>query len=529
MSTKFIYTDAIKDVIGNYRIVDQFDIDYIATFAGGMEDDYVTGSMLSLSGQHIFLSGTRGRAFSKYSASSQPLMPTGSTSAEANLFPRLSDHVQPWSQKVGNAYRIVQFFDDKERYYDSCLPNLKNALLVDGARVRSKLGGITSSYSLSPDGNVDIGFDNSRVTIPQGSDASVVGFILFNCPTSGNPLVDDPSTDNIWTWSYPYENKYSPTIRSLKTDSVLGLSDVSWGMSTAETGSFPTIDYNPTALSASRRTKGIMPILPGHLPTFLFMTGARNGMRLRPNDALRSTALISQSERYDDSAGFSFTIPGDVNLSATAHHVTQSVQRDDLIKFFFGFGDLNNMAYYTASSGPTMGANNYPYYQTMRVFSPNALTASTPAQQSILFGVSPIIRGWKYGIQSGLPMHSQVIFRRSHFGHPRDMLEQRLFTKYIAESNSPLAELATPATSPSSDGSNPVPTQGQLGPSAVEVKFVRQSYAKDDRGIGRIFVVKVDPTATTSHNFSTEVTSSLPYFDGVARERTEDSYKLFSA
>ena len=39
------------------------------------------------------------------------------------------------------------------------------------------------------------------------------------------------------------------------------------------------------------------------------------------------------------------------------------------------------------------------------------------------------IRGWKYGLYNGIQTKFSATYRRSHYGHFRDMLEQRLYTK----------------------------------------------------------------------------------------------------
>jgi hypothetical protein len=58
----------------------------------------------------------------------------------------------------------------------------------------------------------------------------------------------------------------------------------------------------------------------------------------------------------------------------------------------------------------------------------------------INFGVIPA--GWKYGVYNALPTSTKLIFRRNRFGQFRDILEQRIFTKFS------LAEKNTTTTSP---------------------------------------------------------------------------------
>ena len=177
-------------------------------------------------------------------------------------------------------------------------------------------------------------------------------------------------------------------------------------------------------------------------------------------------------------------------------------------------------------SGPTMGGNNYPEFREIK-FDDTPIDVGdgvdrTREYKSNLFGLSPIIRGWKYGLYSGFPTHSRSVFRRDRFGQFRDMLEQRIYTKFINDSFTPFGDIATPGNKITKDplesaiqSAQHVP--GNLGPSPVSVNFVKQTYTRNERGIGKIYLVPVDPATTKSQNLSTEVTSSLPYFDGVAR------------
>ena len=45
----------------------------------------------------------------------------------------------------------------------------------------------------------------------------------------------------------------------------------------------------------------------------------------------------------------------------------------------------------------------------------------------------PTIRGYKYGLISAMPKYTTAVYRSNHFGHPRDLMEQRPFTKFYDE------------------------------------------------------------------------------------------------
>lgn len=105
-----IFTDAIKDALGNDPILDQFDIAPASGFYGATSDDYVTGTILTRvknafygdsKAFYSFITGSRGRIFRKSEASSQPFTDT------------------PWGLKVNRSYRVSQAFDADEKFFDS--------------------------------------------------------------------------------------------------------------------------------------------------------------------------------------------------------------------------------------------------------------------------------------------------------------------------------------------------------------------------------------------------------------------------
>lgn len=218
----------------------------------------------------------------------------------------------------------------------------------------------------------------------------------------------------------------------------------------------------------------------------------------------------------------------------------------------------NNSTYRPIVSGSRYGCNNYPSYHAIATTTnevPSANRAdvgmdgtnvhpsvgSTSHYSSYNFGLATVIRGWKYGLYSGLPTHSKAVFRRNHYGHLRDMLEQRPFAMYIHEKTNSLSNVATPATLSthnfkrmhdvsadkliSSTTKNESTTFSPTGP--IEINFVKMRFsgnANSDSKSGNIYFEKVKPENTLSHNLSVYATSSLPYKDGIATMRTEENY-----
>jgi hypothetical protein len=858
---KEIFTDAIKDVIGNEPVLDQFDIDYEASFYGTMTDDFITGSMLERlpkgsNNLPKFQESTRkrGRRFSKYYADSASPPSSEYGSDDVNLVPRLSYRLVPWHNRASRtAYRVSQCYDSRERFFDSCLPDFAAALKADGAEVWTTSN--DPSFMLSPYKNVASG----------GS----TGYILFNSlafDRAAQGVSGDPLTDNDWTWSYPYEGKYSPGLRLLKTTDALGIEGTKlstrWEDVYPNTSSWGGLLRNELTQSTKLNPiTNFIPLLPGHIErSEIESYGGRNSFRSHfispgPSGDLPFVPAPFNSGSYDDEFGLSYLIPTDVRLNSLVSHdyldaypaiekpaaaaQTGSMFLDDIVKFLFGFGDMNNLAWgrrlfesgsstapyrerfevattpptssfvntyanngfssyssqalevnwvnntysstpgqrwyaairsgsfedfrkvldtsvkaynwisassydgsttgkppplynanaqglfwetiegnnsglnnsfvllterslaglgfsyrlgfaflditsslpwgvrykravaagsqpfgsasvgtiggvtwaeglsflttdrshfmtafvTTAASGlikvreedildfvtgssdygllspiksvmqqydssidgaysnPLMkypfqpgekrlmffgnasfcesspsvvalddieivqyppecfppdttsriGANNYPEFRSHKVdarFNPIApgtrsqVTGTIDRYSGEVFGVSPVIRGWKYGLYSGLPMNSKAVFRRDKYGQLRDMLEQRPFTKYIDYLSSPTDDDAIVDRGFDRDNSSLLTRTRQANQTReapVSVVFVKQKYVKDDRGIGSIFSERVDPYLTTSQNLSPEVTSSLPYFDGIARHRQESDITSGSA
>lgn len=381
-----VFTDAVKDVIGNEPVLDQFDIDYPASFYGSTADDYITGTMLvetkAARGKRYrtFVTGSRprGRAVSKYFSGDALPAEDDPSSSEVVYNPLQSFREVPWSARVSRtAYRISQAFDSKERLYDSCLPNLRKCFEVDG---NSKLW--TINKVMGPGYQTT---DDSRIwplLSPVGNVVTEsVGFMYFN---GGGINLDRPQDEFVsgfdenifsnddWTWSYPYESKYSPTERIIKNQRLLGIENVDY-IADWDGYNFKSITSSIT-LGSQKKIKHFMPILPGKVrPDILAGFGARNTFRSQysvtaaygyktqlPADPLNSS--------LDNEFGLSYLFPSDMNLSDVDDRtnwmepwrkafgpgfferpgpepLTGSMTFDDTVRFLFGFGDLNNMTY----------------------------------------------------------------------------------------------------------------------------------------------------------------------------------------
>jgi hypothetical protein len=447
-------SDAIHEVVvGNEPVLDQFESDYREIFTGSTYDDFIGGALITRvlrpDGRTIFVTGSvvgsavasnilsrgsRGRIFSKNSARSAPTPGI----SEFDFSTSMAFRLQPYFEKAGNL-RLASAVDNTERFWDSLLPAVNECFLADGAGI----------------------FVLRTATI--GDPATVdqrIGFLWFDYqlpawfPTWGKLL------DGIWTKSFPYEPRYAFIARQQFIErSFIANFEVDFF------GSYPS--YQP----------GVFTISPRPLTGFFFgPVGAR-----RPSVPPVEPTHIHPGDITDPTYQYhNYIFTCDVDLKS---NLTSSAGIADVTKALFGFGDLNNMISTSLGTNTTFGTNHYADSR-VKYFDPNNWGA--------WFSPSPIIRGWKYGIYSGLPTFSKAYFRQSSYGQFRDMLEQRPYTKFYqsAENNPGIQNFRQGTT-----------------PSAVSVKFVDAA--------GKL----TRPENTWSQNLSFEATSSVPYFDGETRNR----------
>lgn len=389
MTTQSVFTEVIKDVIGNDPVLDQFDISYAASFYGTMQDDFITGSMLvdatlpfDTTKRLVTSISTRGRLFSKYLSDIFPVLPSTYGSDAVNVNPLLSYRLTSWESRVSTtSYRISQCYDKDERFYDSCLPDLNTCFSADGTTPWILQNGANPTL-LSPYNN----------TLSGSTGPSVIANMVFNYPESDRTNLgysNDPVVNNDWTWSFPFESKYKPQERVTYFNSSLGMSPVNLGcdVSLIETKQLYNLDLdlweisgsksfevkNLTTNSTAKPVSSFRPFLPGKLPQSVLKTNssARNSLRQsvgnKLNGSLGGITLIPTSFKLanlDGEYGYSLLIPSEVYLNKRGDHnfittasyspsisdpggefLTGSSGVNDIVKFLFGFGDMNTMTF----------------------------------------------------------------------------------------------------------------------------------------------------------------------------------------
>lgn len=447
-----LVSDAIHEALGNEAISDQYEIENEATYYGSYTDDFVTGSMTTTysfnipqaSLTHSFsYRQSRGKAFSKSHARNQqqvydvvystvnPYYPTVSVNYETATNQRKSSALQPWFEKVGTQ-KVIRLETYNERLYDTVMPTIEDCLAKDGTPpyvVTDIVDMFDSQYRLDKD--------------------KTYGMIMFDMPNSydGNNVSAELS-NNTWNWAYPFEPRYANVRKLLRGNFNSGVTTESAVSNVISAGTLQSIS-----------PKKIDHLLIGRI------------------DYNKKNVITSSA----------FDMMCDVNLTNFRWNnsdkewklATGSMSNDDMMRVFYGFGDQNNVSYH---EGVRAGHNHQPVFRNVEFVDQFGGTTYS-------YSFSPTIRGWKYGVANALPLNSTAVYRRGRYGQHRDMLEQRLYTKFYQYE--------------SVEG---VKSIGQLSP-VVTVSFV------DSQGN------TTRPENTWSQNLSFEVTSSLPYFDGVARNR----------
>jgi hypothetical protein len=417
--THYGNTEAIFSTIGDYPVVDQFDVLYSGLLEGTTYDNYITGSLLtafSLSGEKpVYLRGERGLVFSKSSVSQTAVPNPNATGAKYANDGNQSYNLQPWRERAGTI-RNVRHFSSTERFYDSMLPGLSQML--------SSLNSYGIIYEPT--------YKYSRLFLGNGGSVYVTtGFLE----------------------AFPFEPHFSQVKRTKRLASTL-------------ITKYSVADVFPPPYADGP----IDPLMVRKL--YVSFTG---------NGSLFAGSALG--------AGL-----GEV----------------DICKLCFGFGDKSN-------------GTDSRYVPISR--------------DDATYRVGPIIRGWKYGLVDGNPHYSSIVFRRDRFGQFRDMLEQRLNAacvddeenaplRYLGSFESPALPLPTFHAASLTNEQRQMAKHTSLLPNIeslnatppVKVNFTRQSYIESTQ---ELLYFSEKPENTWSSNLSLYATSSLPYFDGVARNRNE--------
>jgi hypothetical protein len=462
-------SNAVHEIVaGNEPIIDQFEADYRDLYVSGTYDNVVAGNMISKivrpDGRIIFVTGsvvgspvatsilsrgTRGKIYGNNNARDAGIPGT----TDIDFTTSKAFRQQPYSEKAGTV-RVAQHIDNTERFWDSLMPAVNQCFLADGAGI----------FLLRRQGDSASAWYGNYIGDAQKVDQRI-GFLWFDYqapvwfPTWGALL------DGVWTWSFPFEPRYSTIPRQQFIER-----------------SF-LANYSVDFFGGFGSAAPVQAIDPVPLQGFFF---GPVGTELPSVPARQHTNTAGP---VGGGAAFDYHWVCDSYMSSSTQFgyiLTSSAGVSDAVKCLFGFGDMNNRVYV----GSGFGSNAYfgnTHWADFRLRDPDPFF-----NWGSKWGLSPIIRGWKYGVYNGLPTFNKAYYRQRSYGQFRDMLEQRPFTKFYQTA------VNKPDVLNFQEGTTPAP---------VTVKFVDAN--------GRL----TKPENTWSQNLSFEATSSVPYFDGETRNR----------
>lgn len=445
-----VYNNNLYGIIGDEPILDQYDVEYDELLVSGSYGAIIRGRLLTkieINNKTVLVSGPRGRVTNKWGT----YRTNNITKESPGQTPYDTDNISAaYTRKPFLDYsgfqKILPLQDSSERYWDTLLPNISEIYKVD------KTSLITTKASTFL-GNLSNG-------VSPGIDQNL-GFILNDeqHPVWAEQAQYNNTTNLEWSMAYPFEPRYLGLTRQQTTNKTIS-TDIE-----------------------------VIGDVYGKLPKSKLVRGLLYGM-----NGLKGASVPAPHADYKARSDNGFLWICDIDLRT---NITGAASNEDLARAIYGFGDINNMMMAYVSGDPNPITLDEPYntgpngervsrYGTNHAF--DVKFRPKDANTYSHFGVSPIIRGWKYGVLNALPSYSTAYFRTQTYGQFRDMLEQRPFAKFFIENSE-------------TDVLNGV----QISP--VSVQFVDVD--------GKI----TNPENTWSQNLSNEATSSFPFLDGNFRNR----------
>ena len=473
MFDKKLFQSSIHDTIGDTPVTDQFDSDYSSVYRGTYLDNVITGSLFSIDvelsptfNKTSLSIGNRGRA---------ALATDGTDSTMQEMNSDVNDMVTVLTptKDVRGSMRFLQVHDSVERFWDTILPDLSDIWSADGVNVYYGVAGYPPSQGNTYDTAV---FYAGQQVLP--ADHEYYTDENIHLETSSSLRF----TNMAWLSAFPFEPRYSSCRRIPSfLDKFTTNTEVTWfGGQDPDNSNI----YSP--FSQREMNKNIdKAIISVNVGTDIFWSPLRCGLNFKNYDTFfdYNTFFGTQvGEPFYDRIEFAKSVFGFSSPEPdTQEWFRQGTPFDPLL------------------SGSFPSPSRSLHMRTRR--SPITL-GSTP---SFLHSAGMVIDGWKYGIMNGVRQTSKHIFRRDHFGQFRDMLEQRLDSKFFIESLDDRAGSEQSFTT----GVNSIHTLNRgkstylntLTDSPVTVTFI----GPDGK--------TTDPYRTDSSNMSNEATSSLPFID----------------
>jgi hypothetical protein len=472
---------------GGRRVPDSFVISDAVDFSGSMSSEQMTGSLVRVvygaNNQRMLVTGSRTFRGSLLDTRSNPeLLAPGVTGSLA--------YVPRW--EACGFERHLTLVDSESREWDSVLPDVFETIqaLTASSADQTNPYGTTGYVALTKDPLNDVQANNMFVTV----------------------LHHDIRA---WDGAYPFEAKLAGVTRTVKNDPQTGLKKFTL---LPDTGAF---SYNPTGsvkfgylgfsenvTVAGQDIYGGIPVLTSSYRTGgSFDTPTWSGLLLicEPSSQLgfEGYPYSDPSPAYAaDYLNHFFGVGGGVSTIQDYYRPLTPASQSSTIggspvqatgSFQFSRYSLQSVTcrryqpILKTSFQPSRFLAGYKMYGASNPTS--FVSSSYPEGVPTVLGYGSVLRGYRYGISSISPRYLTSHWRRDSYGQFRDMLEGRPTVKtYFVQP----------------DGSG----QASVGVSPVEARFVSPDG------------LSVDPLLTDCCNLSFECTASVPFTDGVLRNRT---------
>lgn len=481
-------TNCVHEVIGNEPVIDQYSL--------AERSDYQTNSSLAtqITGS-LNLEGYVSVPSNKKTFTGTGTTSWGTESDQINVLARGKRRTTLSGGTFRDVFAIkrsLRLSDLSEFYYDSLTPDLQQCFAADGCGFNYDLNAVNMSVATNAFGT------NQSVSIGVG------GVISYGTADGATWRASGEKSNRVWGKSFPFEPKYSG-IQRLFNQNVrpAGAHFLQSELPLVYSASFTTSTFNALIGFGSAATTDLVSVEPGGVPfpgPALSTAGASLGgiFPIAPETVLRAgtATLISDLGGPRGRADFPRTLNPKTagNVAAARTYIYGNFAVSSSIKSrldgYFGIG--------------TTGTETLAHYGSIYLESTYGTTMKL--HQCALLAQKP--RGYKYGLISSAPKTLSAVYRNNRYGQFRDMLEQRKFSALFI--NDPV-DVAN-----SRRQSGNIARQSVVEEPAVTARFRSPAFQNPTAPAQN---VQVQPVDTNCSNLNNAMTSSLPYFDGVLRNR----------
>jgi hypothetical protein len=302
---------------------------------------------------------------------------------------------------LGKNYNFTKHNSAIETFWDSYVPSPIDYHIANGCEPVYLATGLTSSQLLSgqehTSGTFTISFLSKHTMFSAFEYATYSGFTV---------------ADKKWDWSFPFEGRYKNLSKLTKLSVVLPKTY------TIKVGHIQGLGNTPNGrylLSPQINMNTFQPIIYKTVFTQDIVTY---------DDALVTFGTFDVSKSYakDTTTNEFFRFKNGTTQQRTARYLKgiSSPTIVDAYKTYFGIFRQQPL-----HGTPNGGTERFAMCPDI------SYSDWATENEAIGVGFNPKIAGWKYGLYGAIPHETSMIFRRDHFGHPRDMLEQRPYTKFL--------------------------------------------------------------------------------------------------